>query len=477
MSGSLDLPPRPGPSGVSVADRPPSGMGVRKSSARSALSSRGSARVEGDGRDSEQAVSFGIPPLPDPQDPQTRWSSTTIPKLGGPRRISGRTRHRNNVNDILSSGESQVRIPWQEKYGSRPETPVVLPIMEERSFPDIREVPTMCHHPRAMTPTFLMLRDTAGRGEGWGSPPPRRPNTEAGRRRLHTSWRDMEVKEDPIFVKFPRSYDQLREREELENLLSPRTALVRKQSASWETTDDVQAYHRSCDKMSVLPSPTVARQLQNGGRRLRVDEGSIGPAGAVALAGILPTAWLTHVDFSGNKLGDHCGVCIAMALHHSTRVRDLSVARCGLRQCTRELADLLAANRSITRLDVSGNMFGDQVKLIFRAVAGNGTNGTLRSLDVSETGLGDPAVKAMCHVLQSETKLTILNVGGNRILPHTWRQIVNAMCQNVNLRELDVSGNHLGSLDDVIRLLVDSHYLEVLDISNGKIETEWAESI
>ena len=129
--------------------------------------------------------------------------------------------------------------------------------------------------------------------------------------------------------------------------------------------------------------------------RLDLGDNEIGASGAAALAkAVSASASLTSLSLRLNpKIGDEAGAAVLDAVTDSkiTSMRELDVAACGLGPASAQaLARLVRSNRTIRRIDASGNEAlgaGDSGRAIADAVCGS--NDAVLEFDVRGSGFGE----------------------------------------------------------------------------------------
>ena len=130
--------------------------------------------------------------------------------------------------------------------------------------------------------------------------------------------------------------------------------------------------------------------------RLDLGDNEIGASGANALAkAVAASASLTYLSLRLNpKIGDEAGAAVLDAVTDSggTSMRELDVSACGLGPASaRALARLLRCNRTLRRIDASGNETlgaGDAGRAIADAVCGC-NDAVLLEFDVRGSGFGE----------------------------------------------------------------------------------------
>ena len=103
------------------------------------------------------------------------------------------------------------------------------------------------------------------------------------------------------------------------------------------------------------------------------------------------------------------------------------------------LADALAGNRSIERLDLSSNNLGDEGALALARMLA--LELPLQILHVRFNEIGDLGMQALCHSLMWNTTLTSLYVSGNCVTDSSIDAIVALVESNTNLTELGLANN------------------------------------
>ncbi|GMF54115.1 unnamed protein product [Phytophthora fragariaefolia] len=144
-----------------------------------------------------------------------------------------------------------------------------------------------------------------------------------------------------------------------------------------------------------LDSTSLAELLQrveedSSVTKLSLRRSGVTPSLAVQLADFLDTnSTLTHVDLSGNRLGEHGAACLATSLMKNTSVVSLVMAECGL----------------------TSEALVEWVKF-FQA----GANTTLRSLNLADNQIDDEGAKALGAILQAaKARNTSFDFQGNEL--------------------------------------------------------------
>jgi hypothetical protein len=116
-----------------------------------------------------------------------------------------------------------------------------------------------------------------------------------------------------------------------------------------------------------------------------------------------------HIDLLSTPLtgggtggGGGCGGASSSTVHQQEEL------------CRQHL-QLVAQNRSVESLDLSGNRLGDDGVVMIAPLVGGAANGKLRSLRLAGAGLGPAGVTALMAALKANTALQVLGLTGNEL--------------------------------------------------------------
>ncbi|KAE9123457.1 hypothetical protein PF010_g6398 [Phytophthora fragariae] len=156
-----------------------------------------------------------------------------------------------------------------------------------------------------------------------------------------------------------------------------------------------------------LDSTSLAELLQcvkedSSVTNLSLRRSGVTPSLAVQLADVLETnSTLTHVDLSGNRLGEHGAACLATSLMKNRAVTSLVLADCGL--TSEALTEWVA---------------------FFQA----GTNTTLRYLNLADNQIDDDGAEALGAMLQTaKTRDMNFDLRGNELSTKGLQVLADAM--------------------------------------------------
>ncbi|XP_053307067.1 NACHT, LRR and PYD domains-containing protein 12-like [Spea bombifrons] len=196
---------------------------------------------------------------------------------------------------------------------------------------------------------------------------------------------------------------------------------------------------------------------------------------------IIKNQSLTNLDLSENKLQDSGVKLLCEGLRHpDCTLRDLGLYSCDLTSsCCEDLRDVIITNRSLTKLDLSWNDLQDSgVKLLCEGLLHPDctlrelglcncdltssccedlrdviiTNRSLTKLDLSGNDLRDSGVKLLCEgLLHPDCSLRELGLRRCGLTSFCCEDLRDVIITNRSLAELDLSGNNLQ--DSGVKLL------------------------
>mmetsp|Transcript_4548 Transcript_4548/g.9917 ORF Transcript_4548/g.9917 Transcript_4548/m.9917 type:complete len:459 (-) Transcript_4548:198-1574(-) len=202
------------------------------------------------------------------------------------------------------------------------------------------------------------------------------------------------------------------------------------------------------------------------------DPVSIAP-GLSTLCDAVAKSNLCVLDLTGHNFGPKGTCFIANLLMETFTLQELNLNDCGLGpQDGKRLADAVANNKSLLKLDLSSNydLFIEGSAPMARALIANTTlqtlalggnrlsydgikciaealkhNTSLHHLDLHWVNLGPQGARAIASVLSFNNSLEQLQLGGNEIGPEGVVFIAEALQLNQGLLTLDLSRNRLGA--------------------------------
>jgi Ran GTPase-activating protein (RanGAP) involved in mRNA processing and transport len=173
---------------------------------------------------------------------------------------------------------------------------------------------------------------------------------------------------------------------------------------------------------------------------------------------------LQDLDLTGDALGSTGFAEIASALYGNTSVQGLDLSSNGLDDLASAstLRELLRRNKTITRLFMDSNTFGNNVAAVRCIADGFRANTALQELQLISCALDDQGLSILAECLgQQKWSLVQLNLSANRITCSGIRTLVdNATVALSTLTELDLSDNSV--LDEGTIFLAETLRLQTL---------------
>ena len=181
-----------------------------------------------------------------------------------------------------------------------------------------------------------------------------------------------------------------------------------------------------------------------------------------------------RVSFALTSLSEQASLLQTLGEH-------LNFTQLNLRDCqiddprAASLSQALAANSSLSNLDLSGNRIDDSASLS-KALA---VNSSLTNLDLSGNHIGDSGATSLSKVLQANTSLTKLYLSGKRIGASGAASLSQTLAVNSSLTNLNLSGNDIGDSGaaSLSKALAANSSLTELDLSRNSIGSSGAISL
>jgi Ran GTPase-activating protein (RanGAP) involved in mRNA processing and transport len=178
---------------------------------------------------------------------------------------------------------------------------------------------------------------------------------------------------------------------------------------------------------------------------------------------------LQHLNLTGDALGSAGLVEIASALYRNNSIQGLDVSANGLDDLVSAtgLRELLRRNKTITRLFMDCNTFGNNIAAVRCIADGFRTNTALQVLDLSYCELGDQGLSILAESLgQQKRGLVDLDLSANHITCSGLRALVdNAAAALSTLTHLTLSKNSV--LDEGATFLAETLRLQMLPSLKG----------
>ena len=213
---------------------------------------------------------------------------------------------------------------------------------------------------------------------------------------------------------------------------------------------------------------------------LNLSGNQIGKSGAQLLSKALSVnTELTHLNLSGNQIGKSGAQFLSDALFYNTTLTHLNlddnlVGPDGVAY----LSLALVFNTTLTYLNLDGNLaqaFG--ATYLSRALSRNTT--ALTDLNLARNEIDDSVANSLSRALSVNTTLTYLNLSGNKIGTPGATCLSRALLGNTTLTDLNLSGNKIDTSGATYLYwaLLQNTTLTGLNLSGNKIGTPGATSV
>ena len=152
---------------------------------------------------------------------------------------------------------------------------------------------------------------------------------------------------------------------------------------------------------------------------------------------------LTHLDLTGNSIGDSGTASLSQALAVNSSLTNLNLGWNYISDSgAASLSQALAVNSSLTNLNLSWNSIGDSgAASLSQALE---VNSSLTKLDLSGNNIGDSGAASLSQALEVNSSLTKLDLSGNSISDSGAASLSQALEVNSSLTNLDLMHNDIG---------------------------------
>ena len=151
---------------------------------------------------------------------------------------------------------------------------------------------------------------------------------------------------------------------------------------------------------------------------------------------------LTHLDLTGNSIGDSGAASLSQALAVNSSLTNLNLGWNYISDSgAASLSQALAVNSSLTNLNLSWNSIGDSgAASLSQALE---VNSSLTKLDLSGNSISDSGAASLSQALEVNSSLTNLDLMHNDIGPSGAASLSQALAVNFSLANLDLTGNSI----------------------------------
>lgn len=227
--------------------------------------------------------------------------------------------------------------------------------------------------------------------------------------------------------------------------------------------------------------------------RLDMSRNKIGPEVASSLAGmVMKNRCLAYLDVSDNQMGERkfwkptgeivhvpsAGPALGDALRYNKTLSVLKVKGNLFGADTgHAFASGVARHRSLTWLDLSGNLILPEGGKALALHLNSAKRSTLTRLDISDNHLGKKAAKMFSATLKRNRTLRHLDLSRNELGTNAGIAFATSLLANRTLETLALAGNGMGAnvAKNLARCLTKNVYLKDLDLSDNVLGIATAE--
>ena len=182
---------------------------------------------------------------------------------------------------------------------------------------------------------------------------------------------------------------------------------------------------------------------------------------------------LRILDISVNSLKDYGSMVIARSLAKITTLTKLYIGKNEITDAAaNDIASVLSNNDNLEVLDVSDNYFTTYGILI---IFSSKNLSSLTELYVNRNQLTEEAADTLASVISQNNKLQVLNISRNNFCTHGVIKIAKALQSSIStLTTLCISHNNvrIEAADDVAAVILQNTKLQVLDLGGNPLQTE-----
>ena len=191
---------------------------------------------------------------------------------------------------------------------------------------------------------------------------------------------------------------------------------------------------------------------------------------------------LTHLDLSFNKaFSDPFACCIFEGLQHNTTLVQINLSNTGITgihpDIAKSLKEMLLVNKSLTHLDLSGNISLPSLvfEFIFEGLQYNTALVNLNLSNTSITHMGRTTLKSLAKMFQLNTSLTHLDLSFNKVLSDPVACCIfkglqhNTTLVKINLSNTGIPAVHPDIVKSLKEMLLVNKTLTHLDLSNTNL--------
>ncbi|KAI3378241.1 hypothetical protein SNEBB_006095 [Seison nebaliae] len=275
--------------------------------------------------------------------------------------------------------------------------------------------------------------------------------------------------------------DNIDDRSNLFNLMFHKTDKHDEEKCNYDTDVDItsdaydddgdrEQYMKECRRIESIPTSYYLRHMND--RFLSMTHHGLCNRESKALADSLAiNENIIKLDISDNNITDVGGCYIMSMLSSNSTLTELNLSNNNLAiQSIATLVTSLKNNHTLTHLNLSGNQLNDNcfdnLSRIIESTL------TLEWLDLSNNGLSEQTALKIGPAIGENTSLKFLNLSWNIFTSKKCVSIIDGLRENIALREIDLKWNGFTQsiLKNLSKCFIENSTLEIIDLSNNNID-------
>ncbi|XP_072894820.1 NACHT, LRR and PYD domains-containing protein 3-like isoform X2 [Hemitrygon akajei] len=232
--------------------------------------------------------------------------------------------------------------------------------------------------------------------------------------------------------------------------------------------------HNELGDLGIKRLSSALRESDCPVQDLRVNDNGLTASCSEDLASALRTTpSLTRLEVGNNNLGDSGVKTLSTALKDpNCKMQKLCLSKNGLTaDCARDLTSIVAANPTLTELDLDQNHLGDSgVEVLSEALRKSNCN--VQELSLNDNSLTASAAEHLASALGNNPSLTALSLGDNNLGDSGVKLLSEALkTTDCNIQELRLNNNGLtpSCAEDLASALVTSDTLTGLYLNDNNL--------
>ena len=228
------------------------------------------------------------------------------------------------------------------------------------------------------------------------------------------------------------------------------------------------------NKMTEQVAEDLADVINNNPNlgELNLEDNKLGASAILILQALQGNCKLTRLSLDNNNITRQVGADLANVIKGNCNLKQLGLGGNELGPSAISILQALQHNSKLTILSLGNNKMTEQVAEDLESVIKN--NPYLESLKLENNRLGPSAI-VILQALQHNSKLTILDLGNNKMTEQVAEDLANVISNNSQLEQLGLQSNELGpSAAIILQALQHNSKLTLLDLGNNKMTEQVA---